>query len=151
MDWYKLISIIVRAIKTPSQKLPCFSGHFSNLGQENCCNAFQRIAKLCVCDGMSLDPRKCHSKHCRHPRWWEKGGVTSSGIKSIAGYSCHSGKNFPSCDDIMLSRCFKIHLVVFTYCARVDACGRNMVPRGLEPRTLRLLAVHSNQLSYETN
>ena len=25
-----------------------------------------------------------------------------------------------------------------------------MVPRGLEPRTLRLLAVHSNQLSYET-
>ena len=74
MDWYKLISIIVHAIKTPSQKLPCFSGHFSNLGQENCCNAFQRIAKLCVCDGMSLDPRKCHSKHCRHPRWWEKGG-----------------------------------------------------------------------------
>jgi hypothetical protein len=27
----------------------------------------------------------------------------------------------------------------------------NMVPRGLEPRTLRLLAVRSNQLSYETN
>ena len=27
----------------------------------------------------------------------------------------------------------------------------NMVPRGLEPRTLRLLAVCSNQLSYETN
>ena len=26
-----------------------------------------------------------------------------------------------------------------------------MVPRGLEPRTLRLLAVRSNQLSYETN
>ena len=26
----------------------------------------------------------------------------------------------------------------------------NMVPRGLEPRTLRLLAVRSNQLSYET-
>ena len=25
-----------------------------------------------------------------------------------------------------------------------------MVPRGLEPRTLRLLAVHSDQLSYET-
>ena len=29
--------------------------------------------------------------------------------------------------------------------------GKNMVPRGLEPRTLRLLAVRSNQLSYETN
>ena len=28
--------------------------------------------------------------------------------------------------------------------------GFNMVPRGLEPRTLRLLAVRSNQLSYET-
>ena len=26
-----------------------------------------------------------------------------------------------------------------------------MVPRGLEPRTLRLLAVRSNQLSYETD
>ena len=26
----------------------------------------------------------------------------------------------------------------------------NVVPRGLEPRTLRLLAVRSNQLSYET-
>ena len=27
---------------------------------------------------------------------------------------------------------------------------KSMVPRGLEPRTLRLLAVRSNQLSYET-
>ena len=26
-----------------------------------------------------------------------------------------------------------------------------LVPRGLEPRTLRLLAVRSNQLSYETS
>ena len=29
-------------------------------------------------------------------------------------------------------------------------CATQMVPRGLEPRTLRLLAVRSNQLSYET-
>ena len=28
--------------------------------------------------------------------------------------------------------------------------AQRMVPRGLEPRTLRLLAVRSNQLSYET-
>ena len=28
--------------------------------------------------------------------------------------------------------------------------GHALVPRGLEPRTLRLLAVRSNQLSYET-
>ena len=28
--------------------------------------------------------------------------------------------------------------------------GRHMLPRGLEPRTLRLLAVRSNQLSYES-
>ena len=28
--------------------------------------------------------------------------------------------------------------------------AQHMVPRGLEPRTLRLLAVRSNQLSYET-
>ena len=29
-------------------------------------------------------------------------------------------------------------------------CTENMVPRGLEPRTFRLLAERSNQLSYET-
>ena len=28
---------------------------------------------------------------------------------------------------------------------------KRVVPRGLEPRTLRLLAVRSNQLSYETH
>ena len=28
--------------------------------------------------------------------------------------------------------------------------AEEMVPRGLEPRTLRLLAARSNQLSYET-
>ena len=33
----------------------------------------------------------------------------------------------------------------------IAAAGVEMVPRGLEPRTLRLLAVHSNQLSYETS
>ena len=33
-------------------------------------------------------------------------------------------------------------------CGSIDDV--NMVPRGLEPRTLRLLAVRSNQLSYET-
>ena len=32
-----------------------------------------------------------------------------------------------------------------------EARMNHMVPRGLEPRTLRLLAVRSNQLSYETN
>ena len=33
----------------------------------------------------------------------------------------------------------------------MTACAnKGMVPRGLEPRTLRLLAVRSNQLSYET-
>ena len=41
-------------------------------------------------------------------------------------------------------------------CARKRTVGEGtdmlykMVPRGLEPRTLRLLAVRSNQLSYET-
>ena len=30
-------------------------------------------------------------------------------------------------------------------------CAINVVPRGLEPQTLRLLAVRSNQLSYETD
>ena len=29
--------------------------------------------------------------------------------------------------------------------------AEEVVPRGLEPRTLRLLAVRSNQLSYETS
>ena len=32
----------------------------------------------------------------------------------------------------------------------VSANKTKLVPRGLEPRTLRLLAVRSNQLSYET-
>ncbi len=43
------------------------------------------------------------------------------------------------------------------FCRRVSGDGeagaqraQHMVPRGLEPRTLRLLAVRSNQLSYET-
>ena len=30
------------------------------------------------------------------------------------------------------------------------SCGVAMVPRGLEPRTLRLLAVRSDQLSYKS-
>ena len=34
---------------------------------------------------------------------------------------------------------------------RTCLCQTKMVPRGLEPRTLRLLAVRSNQLSYETS
>ena len=34
---------------------------------------------------------------------------------------------------------------------RGNTYSMKMVPRGLEPRTLRLLAVRSNQLSYETN
>ena len=34
--------------------------------------------------------------------------------------------------------------------AHKGLCGK-VVPRGLEPRTLRLLAVRSNQLSYETS
>ena len=33
----------------------------------------------------------------------------------------------------------------------IAAAGVRMVPRELEPRTLRLLAVRSNQLSYETS
>ena len=37
------------------------------------------------------------------------------------------------------------------FCAQAHAThAQHMVPRGLEPRTLRLLAVRSNQLSYET-
>ena len=32
-----------------------------------------------------------------------------------------------------------------------ESLHEKMVPRGLEPRTLRLLAVRSNQLSYETS
>ena len=32
-----------------------------------------------------------------------------------------------------------------------EQLAQHMVPRGLEPRTLRLLAVRSNQLSYETS
>ena len=38
----------------------------------------------------------------------------------------------------------------FTPETEVKAGAGKVVPRGLEPRTLRLLAVRSNQLSYET-
>ena len=38
----------------------------------------------------------------------------------------------------------------YASCSRAMVDER-MVPRGLEPRTLRLLAVRSNQLSYETS
>ena len=34
--------------------------------------------------------------------------------------------------------------------SQAKSLASEMVPRGLEPRTLRLLAVRSNQLSYET-
>ena len=36
------------------------------------------------------------------------------------------------------------------WASRFFSCTENMVPRGLEPRTFRLLAERSNQLSYET-
>jgi hypothetical protein len=39
---------------------------------------------------------------------------------------------------------------VFLFKGVVEIRFVKMVPRGLEPRTLRLLAVRSNQLSYET-
>ena len=39
-------------------------------------------------------------------------------------------------------------LTDFCFSSCIDT---SMVPRGLEPRTLRLLAVRSNQLSYETS
>ena len=42
-----------------------------------------------------------------------------------------------------------IHHVFF--CLLFVWAMSNVVPRGLEPRTLRLLAVRSNQLSYETH
>ena len=66
------------------------------------------------------------------------------------------------------SHCFSVGAcpwvdVIFTLKESADACAtvtlhthkrgtllEHMVPRGLEPRTLRLLAVRSNQLSYET-
>ena len=37
-----------------------------------------------------------------------------------------------------------------TSASQLRNCLLHLVPRGLEPRTLRLLAVRSNQLSYET-
>ena len=42
-------------------------------------------------------------------------------------------------------------LFLFSGALRARACVGKVVPRGLEPRTLRLLAVRSNQLSYETS
>ena len=44
--------------------------------------------------------------------------------------------------------CMSVAQVSVCQCAQTLCL---MVPRGLEPRTLRLLAVRSNQLSYETS
>ena len=42
-------------------------------------------------------------------------------------------------------------VVVMFMAEPADGCqAKKLVPRGLKPRTLRLLAVRSNQLSYET-
>ena len=49
----------------------------------------------------------------------------------------------PSCRLAMLVR-------TLFFCGCPAAQHKIVVPRGLEPRTLRLLAVCSNQLSYET-
>ena len=44
------------------------------------------------------------------------------------------------------------HGTRYHYVTMIDSARTvKMVPRGLEPRTLRLLAVRSNQLSYETH
>ena len=42
-------------------------------------------------------------------------------------------------------------LFLFSRALRARACVGKVVPRALEPRTLQLLAVRSNQLSYETS
>ena len=48
-------------------------------------------------------------------------------------------------------RVLQSHMMACVFLAsRVVSCTENMVPRGLEPRTFRLLAERSNQLSYET-
>ena len=43
-----------------------------------------------------------------------------------------------------------MRLLLTAICMSAESNRTRMVPRGLEPRTLRLLAVRSNQLSYET-
>jgi hypothetical protein len=46
---------------------------------------------------------------------------------------------------------FRETLLLFCKALHARAFVGKVVPRGLEPRTLRLLAVRSNQLSYETS
>ena len=50
----------------------------------------------------------------------------------------------------LLSALFPFFVAFLIYLLWSPTCEWQMVPRGLEPRTLRLLAVRSNQLSYET-
>ena len=50
---------------------------------------------------------------------------------------------------IVLNIITTIMIVIIILCIAI-LVKKHLVPRGLEPRTLRLLAVRSNQLSYET-
>ena len=51
----------------------------------------------------------------------------------------------------LVLRGFEDMMFPFRSSKKIDSMERKVVPRGLEPRTLRLLAVRSNQLSYETH
>ena len=56
----------------------------------------------------------------------------------------------PSCQPSQCKACSTVCLEA-RLAKRARAPQRCLVPRGLEPRTLRLLAVRSDQLSYETH
>ena len=62
----------------------------------------------------------------------------------VKTFRCWAGPEFGS----RLTSANQHHIVIATALASFHSI---VVPRGLEPRTLRLLAVRSNQLSYETS
>ena len=51
---------------------------------------------------------------------------------------------------IVLNIIITITIMIIIMCIAI-LVKKHLVPRGLEPRTLRLLAARSNQLSYESN
>ena len=79
--------------------------------------------------------------------------------QSSARRSCLSENDFFRCTSVCLCVCMQVGIFAYRDAKDRDAKDRdarnrdakdNMVPRGLEPRPLRLLAVRSSQLSYET-
>ena len=98
-------------------------------------------------------------RHCSDskPKAWQllSGEMTAVGFEPMPlRTGALSQRLRPLGQTVLGQACVHVCCVRFASRRGARQCTRShaqhMVPRGLEPRTLRLLAVRSNQLSYET-